>query len=85
MAGRLGDRPGRGAPGGGGDGEIPRRGCGAPDRRRAADLFGAASVLPQHPIHRFPLDAWAAALGEGTQDIQKQIIFREALERRGGS
>jgi len=50
----------------------------------AADLFGAASVLPQHPVHRFPLDAWAAALGEGTQDIQKRIIFREALERREG-
>ncbi len=49
----------------------------------AADLFGAASLLRNHPIHPFPLDAWAASLGEGTQDVQKWVIFREALARRG--
>lgn len=43
----------------------------------AADIFGAASVLVEHPIHKFPMDVWAASLGEGTQDIQKLIIFRE--------
>ncbi len=42
----------------------------------AADLFGAASVMADHPVHRFPLDAWASSLGEGTQDIQKLIIAR---------
>ena len=46
----------------------------------AADLFGAASVIYEHPIHKFPLDAWAAALGEGTQDVQKLVIFRELMK-----
>lgn len=49
----------------------------------AADLFGAASVVTEHPIHKFPLDAWAVALGEGTQDVQKLIIFREVMKRQG--
>jgi alkylation response protein AidB-like acyl-CoA dehydrogenase len=47
----------------------------------AADLFGAASVVHEHPVHKYPLDAWAASLGEGTQDIQKLIIFREVMKR----
>ncbi len=47
----------------------------------AADLFGAASVVVDHPIHKFPLDAWASSLGEGTQDVQKLIISREVLKR----
>jgi short/branched chain acyl-CoA dehydrogenase len=47
----------------------------------AADIFGAASVIFEHPIHKFPLDVWAASLGEGTQDIQKLIIFRELMKR----
>jgi hypothetical protein len=47
----------------------------------AADIFGAASVLPESPIHKYPLDAWAASLGEGTQDIQKLIIFRELMKQ----
>jgi alkylation response protein AidB-like acyl-CoA dehydrogenase len=46
----------------------------------AADIFGAASVIFEHPIHKYPLDAWAASLGEGTQDIQKLIIFRELIK-----
>jgi alkylation response protein AidB-like acyl-CoA dehydrogenase len=50
----------------------------------AADLFGAASVMFEHPIHKFPMDAWAASLGEGTQDIQKLVIFREIMKRCGG-
>jgi short/branched chain acyl-CoA dehydrogenase len=49
----------------------------------AADLFGAASVIFDHPIHKFPMDAWAASLGEGTQDVQKLVIFREIMKRRG--
>jgi alkylation response protein AidB-like acyl-CoA dehydrogenase len=49
----------------------------------AADLFGAASVMFEHPIHKFPMDAWAASLGEGTQDIQKLVIFREIMKRYG--
>ncbi|HEX9909252.1 MAG TPA: acyl-CoA dehydrogenase family protein, partial [Desulfatiglandales bacterium] len=47
----------------------------------AADLFGAASVIREHPIHKFPMDAWASSLGEGTQDVQKLVIFREVMKR----
>jgi alkylation response protein AidB-like acyl-CoA dehydrogenase len=47
----------------------------------AADLFGAASVMFEHPIHKFPLDVWASSLGEGTQDVQKLVIFREVMKR----
>lgn len=47
----------------------------------AADVFGASSVMEENPIFKFPWDAQAASLGEGTQDIQKLIISRE-LEKR---
>ena len=47
----------------------------------AADLFGAASVVREHPVHKFPMDAWGASLGEGTQDVQKLIIFRELMKQ----
>lgn len=47
----------------------------------AADIFGAAAVIYEHPIHKFPLDAWAASLGEGTQDVQKLVIFRELVKK----
>jgi alkylation response protein AidB-like acyl-CoA dehydrogenase len=50
----------------------------------AADLFGAASIILEHPVHKFPMDAWAASLGEGTQDVQKLVIFREVMKRHGG-
>ncbi|HYR02700.1 MAG TPA: acyl-CoA dehydrogenase family protein [Syntrophobacteria bacterium] len=46
----------------------------------AADIFGAPSVMLEHPIHKFPMDAWAASLGEGTQDVQKLVIFREIMK-----
>ncbi len=46
----------------------------------AADLFGAASVVFEHPIHKYPMDAWASSLGEGTQDVQRLIIFREFMK-----
>ena len=47
----------------------------------AADIFGAASVILEHPIHKFPMDAWASSLGEGTQDVQKLVIFRELMKQ----
>jgi short/branched chain acyl-CoA dehydrogenase len=47
----------------------------------SADLFGASSVMLEHPIHKFPMDAWASSLGEGTQDVQKLVIFREMMRR----
>jgi alkylation response protein AidB-like acyl-CoA dehydrogenase len=47
----------------------------------AADLYGAASVIDEHPIHKFPMDAWAVSLAEGTQDIQKLVIFRELMRK----
>jgi alkylation response protein AidB-like acyl-CoA dehydrogenase len=51
----------------------------------AADLFGAVSVVFEHPIHKFPLDAWASSIGEGTQDVQKLVIFREMMaQHRSG-
>jgi len=46
----------------------------------AADLFGAVSVMADHPIHKFPMDAWGSSLGEGTQDVQKLVIFRELMK-----
>jgi alkylation response protein AidB-like acyl-CoA dehydrogenase len=46
----------------------------------SADLFGASSVIFEHPIHKFPMDAWASSLGEGTQDVQKLVIFREMMK-----
>lgn len=49
----------------------------------AADLHGAASIIFEHPIHKFPMDVWAASLGEGTQDVQKLIISREVMKRYG--
>ena len=49
----------------------------------AADMFGGASVIFEHPIHKYPMDVWAASLGEGTQDIQKLIIFRELMKNSG--
>jgi alkylation response protein AidB-like acyl-CoA dehydrogenase len=47
----------------------------------AADLFGAASVIADHPIFKFPMDAWAVSLAEGTQDVQKLVIFREVMKK----
>ena len=47
----------------------------------AADIYGAASVIDEHPIHKFPMDAWGSSLGEGTQDVQKLIIFRELMKK----
>jgi alkylation response protein AidB-like acyl-CoA dehydrogenase len=49
----------------------------------AADLFGAVSVMFEHPIHKYPMDAWASSLGEGTQDVQKLVIFRELMKAIG--
>ena len=46
----------------------------------AADIFGAASVIQEHPIHKYPMDVWGSSLGEGTQDVQKLIIFREFMK-----
>jgi alkylation response protein AidB-like acyl-CoA dehydrogenase len=47
----------------------------------AADIFGAASVMLEHPIHKYPMDVWGSSLGEGTQDVQKLVIFRELMKR----
>lgn len=47
----------------------------------AADMFGAVSVVAEHPIHKYPMDAWGASLAEGTQDVQKLVIFRELLKK----
>ncbi len=46
----------------------------------AADIFGAASVVHEHPVHKYPMDTWGSSLGEGTQDVQKLIIFRELMK-----
>ena len=47
----------------------------------AADIFGAASVIREHPIHKYPMGVWGASLGEGTQDVQKLIIFRQLMKK----
>jgi alkylation response protein AidB-like acyl-CoA dehydrogenase len=49
----------------------------------AADLFGATSVIYDHPVHKFPMDAWGSSLGEGTQDVQRLVIFREIMKGQG--
>jgi alkylation response protein AidB-like acyl-CoA dehydrogenase len=56
--------------------EIARQVC-----TWSADLFGAASTIFEHPIHKYPMDVWGSSLGEGTQDVQKLIIFREVMKR----
>jgi alkylation response protein AidB-like acyl-CoA dehydrogenase len=30
------------------------------------------------------MDAWASSLGEGTQDVQKLVIFRELMKKYDG-
>jgi alkylation response protein AidB-like acyl-CoA dehydrogenase len=50
----------------------------------SADIFGAASVMYEHPIHKYAMDAWGASLGEGTQDVQKLVIFREMMRNKFG-
>lgn len=50
----------------------------------SADIFGAASVMYEHPIHKYAMDAWGASLGEGTQDVQKLVIFRELMQKKFG-
>jgi len=47
----------------------------------AADLFGAASVIFDHPIHKYPMDVWGSSLGEGTQDVHKLVIARAIVAR----
>jgi alkylation response protein AidB-like acyl-CoA dehydrogenase len=51
--------------------------------RWAADIFGAASVVREHPIHKYTMDTWGSSLGEGTQDVQKLVVFREFMKRFG--
>ena len=47
----------------------------------AADLFGAGSVIFDHPIHKYPMDVWGSSLGEGTQDVHKLVIYRAIMDR----
>ncbi|MBI2875283.1 MAG: acyl-CoA dehydrogenase family protein [Candidatus Tectomicrobia bacterium] len=47
----------------------------------AAEVFGASGIMEDNPIYKYPLDAWASALGEGTGDIQKLVISREVRKR----
>lgn len=39
----------------------------------------------EHPIHKYTMDAWGASLGEGTQDVQKLVIFREMMRKKFGT
>ena len=47
----------------------------------AADLFGAASVIFDHPVHKYPMDVWGSSLGEGTQDVHKLVISRAIMAK----
>ena len=49
----------------------------------AADLFGQSPSCSNTPFTSIPMDAWASSLGEGTQDVQKLMIFRELMKRFG--
>ena len=42
----------------------------------AAYLHGGSGVLEENPIHRYPLDAWASAMGEGAPEVQRLLIDR---------
>ena len=44
--------------------------------RWAAELHGGSGVLEENRIHRYPLDAWASAMGEGAPEVQRLIIAR---------
>jgi alkylation response protein AidB-like acyl-CoA dehydrogenase len=44
------------------------------------DYQSDPAVIAEHPIHRLPMDALASSLGEGTQDVQKLVIFRELMK-----
>jgi len=46
----------------------------------AALLHGGSGVLVDEPIHRYPLDAWASALGEGASDVHGPIVSRQSVE-----
>ncbi len=50
----------------------------------ASDLHGATSVMYEHPIHKYAMDVWGSSLGEGTQDVQKLVIFRELMKQTYG-
>ena len=50
-------------------------------RFNVSDLVIGLTVVADHPIHKFPMDAWAVSLGEGTQDVQKLVIFREIMKQ----
>jgi alkylation response protein AidB-like acyl-CoA dehydrogenase len=50
----------------------------------AAYLHGGSGVLEENRIHRYPLDAWASAMGEGAPEVQRLLIarsFDEWMER----
>ncbi|MCK5252062.1 MAG: acyl-CoA dehydrogenase, partial [Thermoplasmata archaeon] len=42
----------------------------------AAYLHGGSGVLEENRIHRYPLDAWASAMGEGAPEVQRLLIAR---------
>ncbi len=42
----------------------------------AAYLHGGSGVLIENKIHRYPLDAWASAMGEGAPEVQRLLIAR---------
>lgn len=42
----------------------------------AAYLHGGSGVLVENRIHRYPLDAWASAMGEGAPEVQRLLIAR---------
>ena len=41
-----------------------------------AYLHGGSGVLEENRIHRYPLDAWASAMGEGAPEVQRLLIAR---------
>jgi alkylation response protein AidB-like acyl-CoA dehydrogenase len=42
----------------------------------AAYLHGGSGVLVENKIHRYPLHAWASAMGEGAPEVQRLLIAR---------
>jgi len=53
-------------------------GCGRP-------IFLGSSASLNIPSTSIRWTPWAASLGEGTQDVQKLIIFRELMKKKESS
>jgi alkylation response protein AidB-like acyl-CoA dehydrogenase len=50
---------------------------------KSLQIHGGAGYITEFPIERFFRDAKLTEIGEGTSEIQRMVIARELLGRRG--